>query len=174
MDTSAGVPGAEPNLICRYWQPEWGGIEAQFHDGNLIRLAFAEAPAAVFLGMPPTAPFPAPLQALLQSYFSGMAVATEDALRVVPIRLHGTPFQERVWAALTEIPYGQTRSYGQLARALGSAPRAVGQACKANPIAILVPCHRVLAAAGLGGYAGARNGPALARKEALLHLEGAI
>ena len=71
--------------------------------------------------------------------------------------LGGTPFQQRVWNALREIPYGETRSYGELARALGrpTASRAVGAANGRNPISILVPCHRVIAGSGaLTGYAG--------------------
>lgn len=81
----------------------------------------------------------------------------------------GTPFQHRVWAALVEIPYGQTRSYGQLAVALGDVRvvRAVGAANGRNPLSIVVPCHRVVGADGtLTGYAGG-----LERKELLLALE---
>lgn len=72
----------------------------------------------------------------------------------LPLQAHGTPFQRRVWAQITNIPLGQTRSYGELAQALASAPRAVGQACGANPLPVVVPCHRVIAAhGGLGGFA---------------------
>jgi len=171
VHTSSGVPEPESVLSCAHWQPGWGWIEARFDDGVLTHLAFAE-PCTSRSGTPESAP--APLRALLNAYFSGQTIAACEALRLVPARPHGTPFQRRVWAALVEIPYGETRSYGYLARLLGSAPRAVGQACKANPIAILIPCHRVLAATGLGGYSGARSGPSLQRKEALLHLEGAL
>jgi O-6-methylguanine DNA methyltransferase len=69
----------------------------------------------------------------------------------------GTPFQRKVWAALRQIPAGQTESYGRLAAALGTpkAARAVGSACGANPIPLLIPCHRVVpAAGGLGGFSG--------------------
>jgi AraC family transcriptional regulator of adaptative response/methylated-DNA-[protein]-cysteine methyltransferase len=74
----------------------------------------------------------------------------------IPLDLHGTAFQQRVWEALRRIPPGQTRSYGELAAALGKpkAARAVGRASGANNIAVLIPCHRVIAADGtLGGYA---------------------
>lgn len=78
----------------------------------------------------------------------------------LPLAPYGTPFRQRVWQALRDIPAGQTRSYGELARVLGSAARAIGQANGANPIPILIPCHRVLAAGGaLGGYSGG-EGPA--------------
>jgi methylated-DNA-[protein]-cysteine S-methyltransferase len=88
----------------------------------------------------------------------------------LPTAPHGTPFQHRVWTALREIPYGQTATYGDVARRLGlepSAARAVGLANGANPLAIVVPCHRVIGADGtLTGYGGG-----LERKQYLLDLE---
>ena len=90
-----------------------------------------------------------------QDYFDGNR--TEFDLKLAP---RGTAFQQRVWSALRTIPAGETRSYGDIARLLGTAARAVGQANGANPIPILIPCHRVLAAHGvLGGYSGG-EGPA--------------
>jgi len=70
----------------------------------------------------------------------------------------GTAFQQRVWQALRDIPSGETRTYGQIAKQLNSSPRAVGNACRANPLPIITPCHRVTAANGTGGFAGARQG----------------
>lgn len=84
----------------------------------------------------------------------------------------GTEFQRRVWSLLRAIPAGETRTYGALARELGSAPRAVGQACRANPLPIVVPCHRVVGAQGLGGFAGDTSGRRLAVKRWLLRHEG--
>jgi methylated-DNA-[protein]-cysteine S-methyltransferase len=72
----------------------------------------------------------------------------------LPLAPAGTDFQKRVWAAMQAIPAGQTRRYGDIAAALGSAARAVGMACGANPIPIIIPCHRVVGAASLGGYSG--------------------
>jgi methylated-DNA-[protein]-cysteine S-methyltransferase len=89
----------------------------------------------------------------------------------LPLAPEGTAFEGRVWAAMRGIPYGETRSYGDLAGATGSAPRAVGRACGKNPIPIVVPCHRVLAKGGLGGYSGEGG---LATKQRLLALEGAL
>jgi methylated-DNA-[protein]-cysteine S-methyltransferase len=86
----------------------------------------------------------------------------------------GTDFQQRVWRALRSIPPGETRTYGELARALGSGARAVGNACRRNPVPVLVPCHRVVGASGPGGYAGRRSGPPLARKRWLLAHEGVV
>jgi methylated-DNA-[protein]-cysteine S-methyltransferase len=85
----------------------------------------------------------------------------------------GTPFQCRVWQALRDIPPGTTRTYGELARDLGTSPRAIGGACRANPCLIAVPCHRVVARDGLGGFAGERGGKRLAVKRWLLRHEGA-
>ena len=90
-----------------------------------------------------------------------------------PIRA-GSDFQQRVWCALCAIPAGQTRTYGELAKELDSAPRAVGQACRRNPIPILVPCHRVVSAQGIGGYDGAEDGVELQRKRWLLRHEGVV
>ena len=86
----------------------------------------------------------------------------------------GTPFQLRVWRALLAIPPGQPMTYGALAKQLGSAARAVGQACGSNPLPILIPCHRVVAANGLGGFMHAASGAPLDVKAWLLaHERGA-
>jgi len=94
--------------------------------------------------------------------------------RGLPLAPTGTPFQKRVWQALLEIPPGRVRTYGDLARSLGTSPRAVGNACRANPIPLLIPCHRVVAADGLGGFAGETTGTWPDLKRWLLRLEGAI
>lgn len=86
-------------------------------------------------------------------------------LLVVP---RGTPFQLRVWHALLQIPPGQPTTYGTLAKQLGTAARAVGQACGSNPLPLLIPCHRVVAANGLGGFMHASNGTPLDVKTWLL------
>lgn len=88
----------------------------------------------------------------------------------VPLAPVGNAFQQRFYAALCTIPYGETRTYGDLAADLNVSAQAIGQACGANPIAILIPCHRVLSATGLGGYSGAGGVEA---KVALLRREGA-
>ena len=80
----------------------------------------------------------------------------------------GTPFQLRVWHALMPIPAGQPATYGALAKRLGTAARAVGQACASNPLPILIPCHRVVAANGLGGFMHASSGATLDVKTWLL------
>lgn len=87
----------------------------------------------------------------------------------LPLQAAGTPFQRRVWAGIAAIPPGQTKAYGELAQAVGSGPRAVGNACGANPYPLVVPCHRVVAAnQGLGGFARQRGGFLLDVKRWLL------
>ena len=91
----------------------------------------------------------------------------------LPLASQGTPFQRRVWGKIAAISTGRTRSYGEIARDLDSSPRAVGQACGANPVPLVVPCHRVLAAGGLGGFAHHEGGFHLSVKRWLLAHEGA-
>jgi methylated-DNA-[protein]-cysteine S-methyltransferase len=100
----------------------------------------------------------------LDEYFAGERTEFD-----VPMELDGTDFQKDVWTELTRIPYGVTISYGELARRVGrpKGPRAVGQANGRNPIPIIVPCHRVLASNGIGGYGGG-----LPMKRSLLAVEG--
>lgn len=94
----------------------------------------------------------------LQAYFDGKRMSFD-----LPLAPEGSDFQKRVWAALCAIPPGETRSYADIARTIGSAPRAVGGANGANPIPLFIPCHRVIAADGsLGGYSGG-DGPATKR-----------
>ena len=91
----------------------------------------------------------------------------------LPLRPAGTAFQRRVWTEIAAIPCGQTLTYGQVASKLHNAPRAVGQACGANPYPVVVPCHRVVASAGgLGGFARERGGFLLEVKRWLLGHEG--
>lgn len=86
-------------------------------------------------------------RAQLQAYFDGTRLQFD-----LPLAPPGTPYRQRVWQALCAIPPGQVASYGDIARAAGGSPRSVGGANGANPIPIIIPCHRVVAAAGLGGY----------------------
>ncbi|GAX91949.1 methylated-DNA--[protein]-cysteine S-methyltransferase [Effusibacillus lacus] len=104
----------------------------------------------------------------LQEYFNGDRRQFD-----LPLAVEGTEFRKRVWQQLQSIPYGEVRSYKEIASAVGKpkAPRAVGQANRANPLPILIPCHRVIGASGnLVGYAGTRTDI----KSVLLRLEGAV
>ncbi|MBZ4318573.1 methylated-DNA--[protein]-cysteine S-methyltransferase [Streptomyces huiliensis] len=121
-------------------------------------------PADEKFGRPDDSPF-GEVTRQLKAYFTGELTRFD-----VPLDLRGTPFQRRVWDGLLEIPYGETMSYGELARHIGapSASRAVGLANGKNPVSIIVPCHRVIGSDGsLTGY-----GWGVERKQRLLELEG--
>jgi methylated-DNA-[protein]-cysteine S-methyltransferase len=98
----------------------------------------------------------------LLDYFDGAA------LEALPLNPRGSAYRQRVWQALREIPAGQTRSYIEIARTAGGCARSVGSANRVNPIAIFIPCHRVVGASGIGGYSG---GDGLITKRKLLALE---
>jgi methylated-DNA-[protein]-cysteine S-methyltransferase len=102
----------------------------------------------------------------LEAYFAGQLRQFD-----LPLAASGTNFERRVWQAMQAIPYGETCTYGDLAHMTDSGPRAIGRACGRNPIPIIVPCHRVLARGGLGGYSG---GTGLPTKEWLLELEAGL
>jgi methylated-DNA-[protein]-cysteine S-methyltransferase len=144
-----------------------GIIEVGVDGGALVSLQFVEMSTA-----PPdrvAAPDPGGIRARLRAYYGGEL----GALAEIPVRFdRGTFFQQQVWRALQGIPVGETISYAELARRVGrpSAFRAVGSANGQNPVAVVVPCHRVIAADGtLGGYGGG-----LDRKRWLLAHEGAM
>ena len=133
--------------------------------GAIVRLYLPNRPTPRL--MPHETPLLAEGRRQILEYLSGRRRVFD-----LPLAPQGTAFREKVWAALQEIPYGQTRSYRDIALAVGCPCgfQAVGQANRNNPIPILIPCHRVIAAdGGSGGYAG---GAAL--KQALLRLENSI
>jgi methylated-DNA-[protein]-cysteine S-methyltransferase len=111
-------------------------------------------------------PLLAKARAQLEAYFDGAPDPFD-----LPLRPAGTAFQKQVWQAMQRIPAGATRTYGEIAGDLNSAARAVGTACGRNPIPVIIPCHRVLAGNGLGGYSGDGG---VETKIALLRLEGAL
>jgi methylated-DNA-[protein]-cysteine S-methyltransferase len=110
-----------------------------------------------------TTPLLAETRRQLDAYFAGRLRDFD-----LPLRAEGSAFQRQVWDAMLAIPYGETLRYGDIARAIGGEPRAVGSACGANPIAIIIPCHRIVGAAGLTGYSG---GSGIDTKQRLLDLE---
>ncbi|MEU2557021.1 methylated-DNA--[protein]-cysteine S-methyltransferase [Streptomyces sp. NPDC003280] len=144
----------------------YGPLTLVAEDGVLCGLYMAgqrHRPPQEAFGEPDETPF-AEAAEQLSAYFEG-----ELREFTLELRLSGTPFQRGVWAELTRIPYGETRSYGELATVLGNpkASRAVGLANGRNPVGIIVPCHRVIGAAGgLTGYGGG-----LDRKRRLLDFE---
>jgi len=136
-----------------------GPLTITARDGAIVALDFraGSAPQA-------RSPLLAEAKAQLAAYFSGGRRAFS-----LPLAPQGTSFQCRVWAAMRAIPFGETATYGELGDRLRSSARAVGGACGRNPIPIIIPCHRVLARHGLGGYSGAGG---LRTKRALLRTEG--
>jgi AraC family transcriptional regulator of adaptative response/methylated-DNA-[protein]-cysteine methyltransferase len=160
LETPLGalVAGARDEGVCLLEFPEPARLEAQLAAvRQRLRCEIAEG----------AHPHLDRLRAELAAYFSGSLKAFS-----IPLVVSGTPFQERVWRELRTIPFGSTRSYEDIARSIGAraACRAVGRANGMNPLAIVVPCHRVINKSGtLGGYGGQ-----LWRKEALLRLEGAV
>ncbi|MFP3941828.1 MAG: methylated-DNA--[protein]-cysteine S-methyltransferase [Thermoanaerobaculia bacterium] len=187
---------ARDRAPAEVWAEAWavlpcplGALLAVARDGALVRLSFADSPeeartrareeldepgdptgARLAAGTAREDPGAAPLPELarqLEEYFAGRRRRFE-----MPLAPEGTEFQRRVWEELARIPWGETRSYGEIARAVGrpGGSRAVGMANNRNPIAVVVPCHRVIGAEGsLTGY-----GAGLDRKEHLLRLEGAL
>jgi len=118
---------------------------------------------------PPRTPLARQVCAQLKAYFADPRMRFD-----LPLAPDGTQFQQRAWRVLRRIPSGTARTYGELARTLKSAPRAVGGACRANHIPIIIPCHRVVAANGPGGFMGATRGRAMDIKRWLLEHEAAV
>lgn len=134
-------------------------------DGEaLAEIRFLESCAA----QPPVTPLAGEAARQLAAY-----LADASFVFTLPLQVAGTSFRQQVWQQIAAIPCGETRTYGQLAAALGSAPRAVGGACGDNPFPVVVPCHRVVAAAGIGGFAHHRDGFLLGVKRWLLAHEQA-
>ncbi len=134
-----------------------GAITLFEADGALVALEWGWAPDVVETALLRAA------RDQLHAYFDGEVTAFD-----LPLAPAGTPYRQRVWQALLAIPYGATRTYRDIVTVAGGSPRSVGQANAANPLPILIPCHRVLAAGHLGGYSG---GDGLATKRLLLALE---
>lgn len=139
-----------------------------------MRIAGDQLKELVYL--PSSYPLAAPTDALcrrvdeqLQAYFADPGFRFD-----LPLAAAGTAFQQRVWQTISAIPRGETLTYGEVAKHLRSAPRAVGQACGANWFPMVIPCHRVLAAGGLGGFANSdeADGFHLGVKRWLLAHEG--
>lgn len=101
----------------------------------------------------PKTTFERSVAAQLDAYFTGKL-----KIFSLPLRLNGTAFQKRVWEALASLPFGETRTYQAISIQLKTSPRAVGGACRENPVPIVIPCHRVVAVRGLGGYSGGTTG----------------
>ncbi len=141
------------------FQSPIGALTLTEEDGRLISLDWGWG------CLQQTSPLLETARQQLEEYFDGRRQVFD-----LPLAPPGTTFQQRVWERLRTIPFGQVRRYGELAGALGPAPRALGTACGRNPLPILIPCHRVVAqSGGLGGYSGMDG---IETKRFLLRLEG--
>ncbi len=159
----------EPIAKTKTIESPVGRLSITEANGALVRIAWSDREAGDSAGDPGAQPGETPLlaraAAQLDEYFAG-----ERRDFDLPLAPPGTPFQRRVWTQMARIPFGATASYGALAREVGSVARAIGGACGANPIPIVIPCHRVVGEGGaLGGFSG---GAGPATKRALLELEG--
>lgn len=150
------------------YQTPLGPFYLWFAQGQLVYASFDQAGGEKFTSIRfpasefPLKPLPEGPRSDLQAYFRG-----EKVEFTWPVLLLGTPFQMKVWEELRRIPHGSVTTYKRIAESLGiKAYRAVGQAVGANPVSVIVPCHRVLGTHGLGGYGGGLN-----RKRLLLELE---
>ncbi|MEJ2693079.1 MAG: methylated-DNA--[protein]-cysteine S-methyltransferase [Candidatus Thiodiazotropha sp.] len=144
----------------------FGAVGIAMHQGRLVGVDYLNEPSRSYRYQVPG------LDRVLdtiQRYLDDARIDFDFA-----IELDGTPFQQRVWQELRAIRAGETLTYGQLAERLGSGARAVGNACRANPCPLVVPCHRVVAVKGLGGFAGERSGKKLDIKRWLLRHEGCL
>lgn len=138
-----------------------GGLTLFEEDGALVSLDWGRAPDRGTSALLERA------RDQLNAYFEGRLKAFD-----LPLRPEGSEFQRAVWSSMRAIPHGRTGTYKGIAQDLGSGPRAVGGACGRNPLAILIPCHRVLGSHGsLGGYTG---GGGVETKRTLLRLEGVL
>ena len=137
-----------------------GHLTIDANDAAIVGIRWADNPAGE-----PT-PLLKEATRQIEAYFAGRLLRFD-----LPLAARGSAFEHRVWDAMRAIPYGETRSYGDLAHAVDSGPRAIGGACGKNPIPIVIPCHRVLAKGGMGGYSDQGG---LDTKCALLRLEGAL
>lgn len=137
----------------------FGPLTLVEEEGALIALEFGGR------GDDSTTPLLKRAKAELADYFAGRRKGFD-----LPLNPRGTAFQRALWRLLQRIPYGEVRTYGELAAKLRSVPRAVGGACGRNPLPILIPCHRVVAGRSVGGYSG---GEGIATKQRLLALERA-
>ena len=149
-------------------QAPFGAVAVAAYNGQLaIELLVAEPADLIAIVKPSSNPLIVNTCRQIVEYLQN-----PEFLFDIPLSQYGTSFQQRVWRAIAAIPAGQVRTYGQLAREIGSGPRAVANACGVNHLPIIVPCHRVVAQNGLGGFMQGKQGGAQIKQWLLKH-EGA-
>lgn len=142
-----GMTADEPSYAAVVAAP-FGKVGVRTHGEAVTGVQYLPAAMAEAA---PVGPLAAEAVRQIRAYLSD-----PDYVFDLPVVVHGTPHQLKVWRAISDIGCGQTQTYGELAARIGSGPRAVGAACGSNPVPIIVPCHRVVAAAGLGGFMHSR------------------
>jgi methylated-DNA-[protein]-cysteine S-methyltransferase len=142
-----------------------GKLLVQIENNALIRISYLP-PSATLNLQSQTSSLILELSKQLDAYF-----ANSKFVFTIPINLEGTALQKSIWQSLRAIPPGCTKTYGELAKQLNTGPRIIGNACRANPIPIIIPCHRVVGANNLGGYSGDKSGQLMDIKKWLLHHE---
>jgi methylated-DNA-[protein]-cysteine S-methyltransferase len=139
-----GIAVTSPPIFDALLPAPFGAVGVRMAGERLAELVFLEGGVVRI---------PASVRTVAEALAAYFEVGRDSSrLEALSVSLHGTPFRQRVWTALRAIPVGQTTTYGALARQIGSSARAVGQAVGDNPIPIIVPCHRVVGAQGLGGF----------------------
>ena len=161
-----GRPETGPSYTAVCETPMGIHLGIQVQDGMLVGLDFLSTRTALHAGRDELT---REVVSQLQRYYADPTWKFD-----LPIRLQGTEYQQRVWRLMRNIRAGNTESYGGLAKKLSSSARAVGGACRANPVPIIVPCHRVVASHGIGGFAGDGSGGRVALKHWLLQHEGVM
>lgn len=153
------TPGPHDDFQSYYYDTPAGQIIINTYGKILSNMEWLVASASTQT----TLSLPDNLQKELNCYWLGT-----KAEITTPLLAQGTHFQRKVWRALCQIPFAQTTSYGTLAKELQTSPRALANACRKNPFPLIIPCHRVLAKSGIGGYAGEVSGKLVDIKKALL------
>lgn len=159
------------NLYYQSYDFPLGKLYLFANDKALVRIEFSQGDLELPKKSSKHSGVLAAAQTQLDAYFASSGKPFKFDL---PIEIDGTAFQVRFWQTLVSVPYGKTSTYGELAKQLNSSARAIGGACRRNPIPIIVPCHRVVAQNHIGGFNGAVSGSYLKIKEFLLNLEIAV
>ena len=140
----------------------FGAVVISVHDNQLAINLLIESPSVE--NQPSTHTL------VKQAYEQIMQYLRQPTAKIdLPIKVYGTAFQQRVWQAIVAIPAGQTYTYGQLAKKIGSGPRAVANACGANNVPLVIPCHRVVAQHGIGGFMQGKQNAVLIKQWLLAH-----
>ena len=149
----------------------FANLGLRFEQGSLVAIDFVDTD----LKVPPASVESKNVCKQIQNYCAQKSVGKSDGMHFdIKLNANGTAFQKKVWKELQKIPEGKTVTYGELAQRLKTSARAVGNACRNNPLPIVIPCHRVVSKTGLGGYAGSTSGNIFKIKEWLLKHESAL